>query len=91
MPLPRFSAAFPAFTGENAVDFSGWKPGEAEIVEDSLVGRNKAVWKAEVVIPTPNQPVYATLNLMNETGAWEFSGVTFHSKSPEQRRSASEE
>ena len=89
VPLSRFAGAFPAFTGENAVDFSEWKPEEAEILESSLIGDHKAVWKAEVVIPTPNQPVYATLNLMNETGAWQFSGVTVHSKSPEQRRSPS--
>lgn len=84
VPLQNFQASFPAFTG-NQIDFSEWKPEEAEVLNTELSGTVGRPLSVEVLIPTPTEPAYATLTFLKETGAWEFSGIFFHSKSPEQR------
>lgn len=84
VPLQNFESSFPAFTS-NEVDFSSWKPAEAKVLSSELTGEVSKPLVIEVLIPTPAEPAYATLTFLKETGTWQFSGIFFHSKSPEQR------
>ena len=82
--LQSFKDSFPAFT-RNQVDYSAWRPQEAEVLSTKLAGTVGKSLTVEISIPTPTDPAYATLTFLKENETWDFSGINFHSKSPEER------